>query len=270
MKTSNIITIGDLHGRSHWKNFEDIDFLMPAEPHAAGFGAFVPEYDYYVFLADYVDSFTKTNMDIIDNLLELIRFKNLYPNNVILLWGNHDVEYWRNTPWTKGNIGISGFRPEIHYQLYEIFNRNVELFQLAFQYKNYLCTHAGVHFGWYHFVFKKAIKNDPYIEITDNMTIAEELNEAFLHRLPCLFDVDFYRGGSKRVGDPLWCDKQLTSKKPLKNMHQIVGHTPVDKIKTIVANGGSITYCDVLEDRRKYDKMFNTKEEKEEFYILTV
>ena len=47
-------------------------------------------------------------------------------------------------------------------------------------------------------------------------------------------------------------------------------NTPVDKIKTIVANGGSITYCDVLEDRRKYDKMFNTKEEKEEFYILTV
>ena len=249
------LTIGDIHGRSCWKKFADIEFLLNAEADAAGFGAFVPEYNKYIFLGDYVDSFTETNMQIRENLLEIIRFKTLYPDNVILLWGNHDVEYWRNLPWLNKDVPISGFRPESHYDLFEIFNRNVEKFQLAFQYKNYLFSHAGVHFGWYHFVFTRVIKDMNIL----NMNVAEQLNEAFLHRIPCLFDVDWYRGGSKKVGGPLWCDKQLISKKPLKHMHQIVGHTATDDIKTYTINDTtSVTFCDTLH------------KEKKEFYILEI
>lgn len=238
-----ILVIGDIHGRTCWKDFADIRFLLNAEPEAAGFGAFVPEYDEYIFIGDFVDSFTVENHIIRENLLEIIRFKTLYPNNVILLWGNHDVEYWRNLPWLKKEIYMSGFRPEAHYDLFEIFNRNVEKFQLAFQYKNYIWTHAGIHYGFFHFVFTKAIKGMGL----EDMTIAEQLNEAFLHRLPCLFDVDWYRGGNKRVGGPLWCSKQMLYKKPLKNTHQIVGHTATDDIQIFKLNEStSITFCDVL------------------------
>jgi len=249
-----ILTIGDIHGRTCWKKFADIGFLLSAEPDAAGFGTFIPEQNKYIFLGDYVDSFTETNITIRENLLELIRFKTLYPDNVVLLWGNHDVEYWRNLPWIKGEIPIRGFRTEAHYDLFEIFNRNVEKFQLAYQYKNYLFSHAGVHFGWYHFVFTKVIK-DMNME---NMSVTEQLNEAFLHRIPCLFDVDWYRNGNKRVSGPLWCDKQLMSKKPLKNMHQIVGHTATDEIKIFKKNDAtSVVFCDIL----------NTKED---FYTLSI
>ena len=238
-----IITIGDIHGRGIWKTFADIKHLLVAEPDAAGFGPFEPDYDHYVFLGDYTDSFTETNDQIRENLLEIIRFKTLYPNNVILLWGNHDIYYWKNLPWMPMMSSISGFRPEMHHDLYEIFNRNYNLFQLAFQIENHLWTHGGVHWGWYHHIFTKAIKGQGW----DDMTIGEQLNEAFQHRLDCLFDVDHHRGGYKKVGGPLWCSKQLIDKKPLRNTHQYVGHTPVEDIdKYTINDSTTITFCDVL------------------------
>jgi len=243
-----IMAISDLHGRTCWKDFGDIKFLLTAEPDAAGFGPYTPDFDLYVFLGDYTDSFTETNSTIKENLLEIIKFKTLYPKNVILLWGNHDVEYYINLPWLKMNGGISGFRPEMHYDLYDIFNTNKDKFQVAFKVNNYLFTHAGVHFGWYHYVFTKAIKGMGMNE----MDIADQLNEAFKHNVKCLFDVDWYRGGSKKVGGPLWCGKQLMVKKPLKYCHQIVGHTPVDDFQKIVIGNSSITFCDVLHKKNEF------------------
>jgi len=238
MKNIKTITIGDLHGLDCWKNFADIKQLLSGS-------STTPKYNFYIFEGDYVDSFTMLNDDIRENLMELIRFKTLYPDNVILLWGNHDVEYWKNLPWLKKEIFMTGFRPEVHYELYEIFNMNVRLFQLAFQVENYLWTHAGVHAGWYNHVFIKAIK-ETGINI-DNMTVAEELNEAFLHRLPCIFHNDFRRGGLNKVGGPLWCSKELSYKKPLKNYHQIVGHTATKDIQIFKINDNtSITFCDIL------------------------
>lgn len=238
-----IMTIGDIHGRTSWKDFGDIKFLLLAEPEAAGYGGFVPEFDYYIFGGDYCDSFTESNVTIAQNLLEIIRFKTLYPNHVILLWGNHDVNYYRNLPWIKMNGYVAGFRVEAHYELFQIFNDNRDLFQIAFQEKNYLFTHAGVHYGWYHFVFKKAIKGLGF----DDMTVAEQSNEAFRYRIDCIMDNDFRRGGTKKVGGPLWCSKELIDKKPLRNMHQIVGHTATEEIVTYkINNATSITFCDVL------------------------
>ena len=243
-----ILTIGDIHGKNIWRTFADINWLLTAEPEAAGFAPFEPEYDKYIFLGDYCDAYDKDNKTIIENLLEIIKFKTLYPNNVILLWGNHDVEYFLDKPWLPKKTAISGFRPEMHYDLYEIFDKNQNLFQLAYQVNNYLFTHAGVHFGWYHFVFAKAIKEFNW----NDLTVAEQLNIAFEQRLNCLFDVDFYRGGHKRVGGPLWVDKKLIDKKPLKNMNQIVGHNPVKDIDTYKINGGTITFCDALGKKNAY------------------
>ena len=115
-----ICVIGDIHGRDVWKEFADIKFLLYAEPDAAGYGGFVPEYQKYVFVGDYVDSFTETNVIIKHNLLEIIRFKTLYPNHVVLLWGNHDVNYFQNKPWREVEYHVSGFRPEAHFDLYDI------------------------------------------------------------------------------------------------------------------------------------------------------
>lgn len=242
-----IVTIGDIHGRVIWRTFADIAWLLTANPDAAGFAPYEPEYDYYVFLGDYCDSFTETNEQIRDTLLQIIKFKTLYPNHVILLWGNHDVYYWKNLPWMPMMSSISGFRPEMHYELFEIFNRNYDLFQAAFQVDNHIFVHGGIHFGWYHHVFTKAIKGKGW----DDLTVAEQINQAFNHRIDCIFDVDHYRGGYKKVGGPLWCSKQLLDNKPLKNIHQYVGHTPVDYIiYKKIDDTTSITYCDVLHTKK--------------------
>jgi len=231
-----ILIIGDLHGKDVWKTFADIKFLLTAEPEAAGYGPFEPEYDHYVFLGDYVDAFDKDNKTIMENLLDIMRFKTLYPYHVILLWGNHDVAYYRNMPCT-------GMRPEMFDDLRELFEKNENLFQVAFQIENHIFLHGGLHKGWYHFVFTKAIKDMGL----DEMGVADQLNEAFRQDVPCIYDIDFYRGGRKKVGGPLWISKQLLNKKPLMNIHQYVGHTPVDHITTIKINKETtVTYCDTL------------------------
>lgn len=244
-----ILTIGDIHGRNIWKTFADINWLLNAGPDAAGFGPFEPEYDKYVFLGDYCDAFDKDNKTITENLLEIIRFKTLYPNNVILLWGNHDVEYFLDKPWLPKKTAISGFRPEMHYDLYEIFDNNKHLFQLAYQIDNHIFVHGGIHFGWYHHVFTKAKKDKGW----DELTVADQINEAFNHRIDCIFDVDHYRGGYKKVGGPLWCSKQLLDNKPLKNIHQYVGHNVTDDFeKHVINDNTSITFCDVLHKKNAY------------------
>ena len=247
MKT--ILVIGDIHGRTIWKTFADIKFLLTAEFENAGCHPFIPDFDKIIFLGDYCDAYTVDNDTIRENLLEIIRFKTLYPKNVILLWGNHDVQYYNNLPWQPMMNAITGFRPEMHYDLYEIFNKNKNLFQLAFQVENYIFLHGGLHKGWYHYVFAKYIKD---LNLFD-MTIAEQLNEAFDRNVDCIFDVDHYRGGYKKVGGPLWISKQLLDKKPLMNIHQCVGHTPVDYITTIKINDATtVTYCDILAKKTGY------------------
>ena len=244
-----ILIIGDTHGRNIWKTFADISFLLAADAESAGYAPFEPDYDYYVFLGDYVDSFTESNQTIRENLLDIIKFKTLYPDNVILIWGNHDVFYWRNLPWIKLDNWMSGYRPEMHYDLFEIFNTNYDKFQVAFQLDNYIFSHSGIHFGWYHYVFTKAIKGMGW----GDLSVADQINEAFKIRLDCIFDVDHYRGGHKKVGGPLWCDKRLIDKKPLLNTHQIVGHNPVNDITTYKINETtSITFCDVLHKKASY------------------
>lgn len=249
------MVIGDIHGRVCWKDFGDIKFLLYAEPEAAGYGGFVPEFFKYIFVGDYVDSFTETNKTIKENLLEIIRFKKLYPEHVILLWGNHDVNYIQNVPWQPVKYHVSGFRPEAHYDLYDIFNENKDLFQVAYQYNNNIFTHAGVHYGWYHFVFTKAIKDMGW----DDLNVAEQINNAYLHNIECIFDVDWYRGGNKRVGGPLWCSKELLYNKPLKNCHQYVGHTAIKdgQIQVRKINESTtVTFCDILNEKKAFYTTF--------------
>jgi len=220
------LSIGDIHGLDVWKGFEDIPQLLG--------GIFSPDYDKYIFVGDYVDSFKKSNQQILDNLLNIINFKRRYPQHVILLWGNHDIQYLTSYK----EHGCSGFRPEAYYDLHEVFRTNRKLFQLAYQHENYLWTHAGIHKGWYEYEFPYKAKN-----------IAQDLNQAFEEGVSSIFDVGMHRGGFKRVGGPLWACRKETWKKPLEGYHQIVGHTRNDKLLTNKINENtSITYIDFLED----------------------
>ena len=241
-----VLSIGDIHGNNAWERLGDISTLMLD-------GTFEPDFDKYIFIGDYVDSFEYCNVEIKHNLLRIIEFKKRYPEHVILLMGNHDMQYM----YGFDRYGCSGYRPEAAFDLKDIFSQNKHLFQLAYQYKNYLWTHAGVHKGWYDYRFTKQeeeLSEELQFDDIEDMTLADRLNRAysFLNKFTCLADVGHLRGGYQKVGGPLWADKDLTSKKPLRGYHQIVGHTrlkggEIQHYK--INNDTSITFIDVLEDK---------------------
>jgi len=223
-----IVTIGDLHGKGlkYWS--------IPIMKTILG------EYDKAIFLGDYCDSFTATNEEIKDNLIQLINLKILFPDKIILLWGNHEGHYAWVPPHVYNPYKCSGFRPEMHWDLFPLFQEHQHLFQLAYQEGSYLWTHAGLSKGWWNNNFKSLFEG--------LSNVARELNESFLHMEPSLFHVSKLRGGSQTYGGPLWADKLETWNKSLPGLHQIVGHTAIERIMSRSINEStSITFCDCLD-----------------------
>jgi len=85
----------------------------------------IPEYDKYIFLGDYVDSFDETDAVILFNLQEIIKFKQKYPEHVVLLLGNHDLQYM----FSMKLHGCSGYRPSMYQELHKLFNDDKGLFE---------------------------------------------------------------------------------------------------------------------------------------------
>lgn len=230
----HFLSCGDVHGRNYWKTID------PAK------------YDKIIFVGDYLDSFNVSNSDILSNLFDLIEFKKTHPDKVVLLLGNHDLWYW------FGGIPshrCSGVRPDMLWDVADLFIRNRKLFQVAYQYENYIWSHAGIHIGWY----KNFIENK--IEPGD-INLADTINRLFEINYKPLFNVSWLRGGVSREGGIFWADKRETCRKPLPGYHQIVGHSPVSDIKTITVKykkrpHASITYVDCL---HKVDAIKNWQE----------
>ena len=224
-----ILTIPDIHGKTLWKT------------------VFNPSFDLILFLGDYVDCFTTPDSVIEENLLNIVSLKKQYPDKVKLLWGNHEMHYLFPVSYYR----CSGYRSSMIQSLNPILTHNKSLFQLAFQHENYLWSHAGVHRGWWNYAFKG----------DSNQNIADQLNEAFNNHDPYvqnsktdrLFDCGWDRGGTEKVGGPLWIDRNSMWEKGLSGIHQIVGHSKVDRIMTCkTKNEGSVSFCDCLDAIEDY------------------
>jgi len=221
-----VITIGDVHGRDYWK---DVD---------------PDKYDLIVFVGDYTDSFTASNLEIKVNLLAIIAFAKANPGKVILLLGNHDLPYF----WGESHSAISGFRPVAIWDLHIIFRDNRELFQTAYQIDNYIWTHAGIHAGWYDRYMPDAIKK---YELTGNL--ADQLNHLFERNFDPLFAISHHRWGSAREGGPFWADWNEMYRKPLQGYHHIFGHSFREKpIKTYNKKGNTTITCVDRGDIREF------------------
>lgn len=221
MKT---ITIGDIHGRSDWQEIDPT------------------KYDKIIFVGDYVDSHTISDIDIITNLLNIIRFKKDNMDKVVLLLGNHDLQYLFN----PDEYWCSGYRFHIYNQLHQIFNDDKELFQMAFQYDDTIWTHAGIHDGWYRFHFR----------YTKGDTLADKLNNAFYENYKSLFNVGHIRGGYNHEGGPFWADILELRSAPFKKMNQIVGHNRVKEITKINKYDKEIVFVDILENESTETKFY--------------
>ena len=220
-----IIAIGDLHGKDCWK------------------GVDIKKYDTIIFIGDYTDSYVLPNEAIYESLLQLIALKKANPEKVILLLGNHDIQYL-----FFPDFRCSGFRPESQSDLTALFLSNTECFQVAFQHMNYLFTHAGVSNSWMNQFtdLKDAFKRE-------KNSMSDALNKVYhSENYSSLFDVGKIRGGSSDFGGILWADESETNSDYLKGVHQIVGHSPMETITTYGDSHSSITYIDVLDTKTEF------------------
>lgn len=236
----NIITIGDIHGRSTWKEIifgGDTDFFMWKNAVIEGYiehedPRWFMEYDKIVFVGDYCDSFDKTNVEILENLEDIVLFAKTYPDLVVLLLGNHDIQY------IVQNECCSGYRGEMRADLNRIFTENQKLFRIAFLDEfvtkshtiKTLWTHAGVTQGWWKEFMRDVnsvrFRHNEFFMGSENWKIDKVINLAWELRVTNLYNVDARSGGMDLWAGPLWVRPTILKEFCLEGYDQIVGHTP--------------------------------------------
>lgn len=199
-----VLVIPDDHSRGFWKDaVKDWDGPI-------------------VFLGDYVDPYPYEWKDkkpnVIDNLLDILNFKDCNQNRVILLIGNHDESYIHD--------GLDASRHDyyLHDRIHQIFNEDKEFFQIAKQIDDTLFTHAGVSTAW--------LKRH---ELTLPKTDADVfLNEIYNTTPDIFWEMSWNRGGWYSTGSPIWhdvrefdCDDTL---------FQVFGHSQTKENPIILEN----------------------------------
>jgi predicted MPP superfamily phosphohydrolase len=229
MEKINCLSCGDIHGRTDWKKID------------------VNLYDLIVFVGDYVDSFYVSDVEMLSNLKDIIQLKLDYPDKVVLLLGNHDIQYF----FLNEGYGCSGYRPTMASVLSYLFKENKGLFKAAHQVGNTIWSHAGISKGWYDWNKDKIDEVAAKFETKD---LAETLNNMLKMNRNyngVLHQVGRKRGGRYQFGGITWADRDETKNDYLEGYHQIVGHTPIERITLFGDEKGSIRYIDVMDERNK-------------------
>lgn len=248
MKKNTILVCGDIHGRKFWKKpCENID-----------------NYDKVVFLGDYLDPYNFEFISVeeaIENFKEIIELKRNNMDKVILLIGNHDCSYA-----FKDYFNLSSYHCrhslKFHKTISEIFEKDKDLFQLAYAYNDILFTHAGVESGW----LDNVVKCDK----TDINDIADTLNSLIkdsngIKKLFCITD---QRGGRDRFGSCVWTDVHdimwdveslhypETTLRPIHKVKQVFGHTlqAFYDVNRNIAYGEAVEFdnCKMVDTARAY------------------
>jgi hypothetical protein len=223
------LIIGDLHGKDVWQKIK------------------VNLYDKIVFVGDYVDHWTLPDKVIYENFQNIIKLKRQYMDKFELLLGNHDVQYLHYPHYL-----CSGFRPSMQRSLSFLFQKNCDLFKVAYQRGSTIVSHAGITNLWFRDF------NDLLIvqQIQDERdTVADLVNkiERTAHRW-ILHQAGSSRGG-EGPGGITWADRKELIADMLDGYHQVVGHTVVSKPEFVQETGKSSTFIDVLDTMTYFHEM---------------
>ena len=196
-----ILTFGDIHGRNVWKDVidrEGIDNL-----------------DLIVFLGDYFSSREDIPVDLQEeNFRHIVEFKNMYPDKVVLLRGNHDMEackyYWAECYPSHHSRWV--------YENKEWFLDNT---QWVLQIDDVVFSHAGITKRWYEDM------RETYPEITCFEDINNiEPSEMFGFR-PCKLS-DYY--GESETQPCTWIRPAFLCEYGFPEIRYVVGHSTAKAI----------------------------------------
>lgn len=230
-----ILTVGDLHGKKVWEKIVTY------------------KYDKIIFIGDYLDDFewrTKPG-DVRKNFQDLVYWaKNQKENKILFLLGNHEVHYvLYGTEYFERMRG-SGYNYSSLFFACNLINDNPELFSVAYQYDNWLWTHAGVTQTHY----EEDLKED--FESGDSFydSVADFLNYLWKIKDGRLMRIGRDRLGYAKQGSIFWCGKKELENDMLNGYFQIVGHTPIKDIEYLkgVSIDTSVTFIDCLDKVEKF------------------
>jgi predicted MPP superfamily phosphohydrolase len=124
-----IIAIGDIHGRSFWKD-------LTKEPT-----------DQLVFIGDYFDAYDIwiTPEEEIANFKDIVTLKRDNPDTVTLLIGNHDYHYLNGV-----NQHYSRFNDAAAPAIREVLEDALDVMQICYVYNDVVFNHAGLTKTWCH------------------------------------------------------------------------------------------------------------------------
>lgn len=203
-----MIIIPDIHGRTFWKE--------AVQDH---------ENEKIIFLGDYTDPYPDEDVEYWQGyqaLAEVIAFKKEHINNVVLLWGNHDLSY------INPHIPLCRHDEENFHEIRLLLRKHQHLFELVHEEKvgdrRVVFSHAGIHPEWLK-------ENADTIGTLKSGEEAATLNQRFRKGEinKALGQLSWYRGGLYPAGSCVWADAEefqdILPEDLLPDCYQVFGHT---------------------------------------------
>ena len=187
------IVIGDIHGRSTWLGCEK----------------YIQEGYVLVFLGDYFDTHEVYSTGVIsDNFLAILELKQSYPDNVILLTGNHDFSYLNENGICSGHKIATQAFVNGHKG---IIKDNLKVIHID---GNFIFSHAGVSPVY---LTEQNLTLDDLCEMKCDDNKLEFVNK----------DIHTNIYGDNWYQSPIWIRPQsLIDSTETFQYKQVVGHTP--------------------------------------------
>lgn len=207
-----IIIVGDVHGTDFWKLVREKE----------------SDFDKFIFIGDYFDSFDKDFKTTANNYLDILHFQEMHdPGKVITLLGNHDFHYTS----FAGNDRYSGFDFLHSNEIWDLLSKPLSDKKLPICHSDngVLFSHAGVSATWLH---KAGFTPEEYTDTTNN-ELSEKINNLFFEK-PELFrfsEEDKTGYGDHESQGPLWIRPDSLNEDEAGLFIQVVGHTRMKNIK---------------------------------------
>lgn len=223
MKT---VIIGDTHGRTLWKSIVEVE-----NP------------DRVIFVGDYFDTHEDVSgagqMMVFQEIIDYKKSQD--PGKIIMLIGNHDHHYFPEVGYT----GTSGYQSGAAVAIGFLISENKEHLQMAYQFDNILCTHAGV--------------GKTFLEAQgwkDGEDISGFLNDLWKYKPKAFCFTGFNPYGDDMGQTPIWIRPKSLMKDAQdfkKDVIQVVGHTSQNKIDIKgKSTGGRYFFIDTLGTSGEY------------------
>lgn len=233
MRNDRILVVPDIHGRVFWRKVLDASEDLEV-----------------VFLGDYFDPYPFEDIGYsqafqqFDDIVQFAKSRE----GVHLLLGNHDAHYL--------GMSMDTCRMSWHYRfdIYERFKASWDLFNIAWEWKNTIFTHAGIVQGW---KTQRDIGEKPASCIVSWLNSQKKLSRDWVespNELYCgdsdnpIGDIGRIRGGYAPHGSPIWADvEEMVWGSAYKDeRNQVFSHTQLEKTGSFI-HRDSFWMCDSRE-----------------------